>query len=100
MGGEPARILLHEVKHECRARWRRTTRPPKESRNQYVKVGVLLDTDRWYVDVIKPDLDDCRPVADEQSAREVAQAWMRRLGGDWEQVPCYPTEGWLDGERG
>lgn len=91
-------LLLWQVKHRCMARWRRTELMPHQSRSVQVKIGTLT-TGGWYVDTIKPDVDECRPYPDQQTAREVAHRWMDRLGGEWEQIPCYPTEGWQPGER-
>lgn len=90
VGGVDGQIRLELVRHECRGRWRRTELLPRQSRGCWVRVGVLGDG-RWYVDVIKPDRDDCRLYADEQAAWRAARAQMVALGGSWEQVPCYPT---------
>lgn len=64
-----------------------------------MKIGILLADGRWYLDVVKPDGDRCWPAPDEQTARDWAACWMDRYGGEWEQVPCYPTDGWQPGER-
>lgn len=96
--GAPERTELHQVKHRCVARWRRTERLPYQSRGVWVQIGVLLADGRWYCDVIKPDVDECRPYPDEATARAVAHRWMAHFGGGWEQVQCYPPR-WQPGER-
>jgi len=97
-GEAEGRLYLEWLPHRCRGRWQRASRPERTSRGVEVTWGTLTDS-RWYYEVVKDGGDETRPYPDEQAALAVAAAWMRRLGGQWEQLPCYPTHGWQDGER-
>lgn len=98
VGEVDGRLYLPWIAHRCRGRWKRTTLPKHQVRAVEITYGTL-DDGRWYVEAVKGDGDEARPYPDEQSALQVVAAWKQRLGGQWEQVPCYPTDGWQDGER-
>lgn len=94
--GEP--FKLHRARHECRARWERVgyRGGPFAA---IIAVGEL-DDGRWYVDVIGQVHQDPRAYPTKQQAWIVARNWMRRIGGQWERIPCYGgiPPGWV-GER-
>lgn len=98
-GEADGRLHLEWLPHVCKGRWQRTTRPERTSRGLEVTYGTLADG-RWYAEVVRDAGDEARPYLDRESAQAVARTWMDQIGGEWEQVMCYPTHGWQDGEQG
>lgn len=83
-------------KHRCVTRWERAgyRGGPWAA---IVEIGTLPDG-RWYAWVVGQFADDlARLYPDEQAARGVAERWRQRIGGDWEEISCYPTDGWQPG---
>lgn len=82
----PESLWLAGVQHECRARWERvgTEGSPAAA---LVSIGTI-DGGRWYVAVMHRGYE-ARGYPDEQSARQVAQAWRDHIGGNWRHIPCH-----------
>ncbi|HEX6686430.1 MAG TPA: hypothetical protein VF062_26900 [Candidatus Limnocylindrales bacterium] len=103
--GEP--LWPWTVKRRCHRRWRLA---PNHARawTAYVSVGTLADG-RWWVDVVSRINRPLQLVASEREADAEAERWRNHIAlehssytgtaDEWEQVECYPTQGWQPGER-
>lgn len=92
MDGQPD-LLLHLVEHRCVARWQQHGPQVRPWSRRWVSVGQLAQPDgRWYVHQVA---QVHRPVSlhpGQAEAMRAARGLMDHLGGDWRQVPCYPTD--------
>jgi len=93
MGDTRAAINLAHVRYRCYARWRQTGQPPWAQR--WVSVGQIAGG-RWYVHLVAEVSTPARGYPDQGSACAAAErikAWLaQQHGGEWEPVPCYPTQ--------
>lgn len=92
-------MQLHTLqgRHRCESRWKQADRPPWG--NRWIRVGRLLDRDRWYVEVTAEASHPARLYPDRQAAYSAVERIMAHYGGDWEQIPCYPMEAAVEEAR-
>lgn len=81
---------MHEVEHRCHARWHQIGQRPYEQ--HWVRVGEILASSRWYVELVGGAGGPARLYPDDTEAYAAARRVMEHYGPDWEPVPCYPTE--------
>lgn len=91
-------MWLHTVEYRCHARWQQVT-GLSYSERKFVRVGQIVSTGRWFVELVGGAGGPARLYPDDTEAYAAARRVMDHYRGDWEQIPCYPTEAALPEAR-